>query len=535
MNARRAGLLLGLTLLAAGGSAAVPPPPEVHNPLLYVRIQGPEGMVAAFVGGAGSQRLFDTPLTVGLRPGRVYRLRLDGLPDHPGEVLYPSLEVWGTLRLPPNARGADHPAPVVIRPADIRRALAGTLVTKVIALEDPEKASPISPPEGEPAAELTVAPAEDPVEYAQALGRPVLIVRIGQREPDPQELARQAGHHALLPGDHCLPPQGPFGPRLPRTPHFTLEECLRDGGDRGQPAYFDANGQLRGVDPSDSVAEYTDSLGRRRLGVTNTVCLCVPRFLSVTHLLPAVELEGVRQPGNLGGLQERVLLTARQDSRRVRLLEEPETLHAGQKLQANVVVTPPLRLTHLQVLRAVEMLLGPAEFIGTEKVLTLTEVEKVRLIRQVELALALSQPIGTKRVVDSQTTQVVGVATGIGQVIGRLETREASCICVPEPPKIPEQPLHLCKWVSTHSAQIGDVVTFYIRYSNLGGRPIRDIAVSDSLTARLEYLPGTAKSDREAVFVTQENEAGSLILRWEIRDPLPPNQRGVVSFQARIK
>jgi uncharacterized repeat protein (TIGR01451 family) len=85
------------------------------------------------------------------------------------------------------------------------------------------------------------------------------------------------------------------------------------------------------------------------------------------------------------------------------------------------------------------------------------------------------------------------------------------------------------------SAQIGDVVTFFISYTNTGGKPIANIAVSDSLSPRLEYVPGSARSDREAIFVTQENEAGSLILRWEVKDPLAPCQKGVVSFQARVK
>ena len=79
------------------------------------------------------------------------------------------------------------------------------------------------------------------------------------------------------------------------------------------------------------------------------------------------------------------------------------------------------------------------------------------------------------------------------------------------------------------------MVTFFLKFSNIGGKPITDVAVSDSLTGRLEYIPGSAKSDREAVFVTQDNDAGSLILRWEIRDALPPGQKGIVTFQARVR
>jgi uncharacterized repeat protein (TIGR01451 family) len=102
-------------------------------------------------------------------------------------------------------------------------------------------------------------------------------------------------------------------------------------------------------------------------------------------------------------------------------------------------------------------------------------------------------------------------------------------------PHAPEKPLILFKWANAQAAQVGDTVTFYLKYSNHGGQPITDVAVSDSLTGRLEYVPGSAKSDRDAVFTTQENEAGSLILRWEVSGRLLPGQSGVVSFQAKVR
>jgi uncharacterized repeat protein (TIGR01451 family) len=509
-------------------------------------------MVVTFLGGPALSRMFDAPVTVGLRPGHIYRLRLQGFPGYPQVSLYPSLEVRGALCLPPQQRAADHPAPVVFHDADIRQALDGTLVTKVIVLENPETALPVAAPDDGPR-EVPIAPGEDAVEYAKALGRPVLIVRIGQREPDAYELARFSTGQILFPGDKFLPPgagvpgvagAGQSPPCCPPYPGMhpvpglhcvPAEECLRDGGDRGGPAYLDRNGKLQGLDPADSVAEYTDATGRRALGVTNIVCLCVPRFLAVVHRLPPAAVETVRELVHLRGDQEQRLLGKTQGSRRMLLTDVPDTLRSRQQLQANVVATPTLRLTELQVLQAVEMKIGPAILLGTEQARTLTEVQKARLVRQVQLAVELSRLDAVQGVVGTQGTQVIGIATGLGQVIGTLETCEVVYLCVQDRPELPAKPLQLLKWVSTHTAQIGDVVTFYIKYSNVGGRPIRDIAVSDSLTARLEYIPGSARSDREATFVTQENEAGSLILRWEIRDPLPRCQHGVVSFQARIR
>jgi uncharacterized repeat protein (TIGR01451 family) len=99
----------------------------------------------------------------------------------------------------------------------------------------------------------------------------------------------------------------------------------------------------------------------------------------------------------------------------------------------------------------------------------------------------------------------------------------------------PPAPLKLCKTSDKKCAHVGDVATFTLKYTNPGGQPINDVVVSDSLTARLEYVPDTQKSDRDAVFTTQPNEVGSQILRWQVNGTLMPGESGTVSFQVRIR
>ena len=60
-----------------------------------------------------------------------------------------------------------------------------------------------------------------------------------------------------------------------------MRGCLPDGGDSGAPVGLDRNGQVGGLDPSDTVAAYTDYRGKRRLSVSNRVCICVPRFVII--------------------------------------------------------------------------------------------------------------------------------------------------------------------------------------------------------------------------------------------------------------
>jgi hypothetical protein len=55
------------------------------------------------------------------------------------------------------------------------------------------------------------------------------------------------------------------------------------------------------------------------------------------------------------------------------------------------------------------------------------------------------------------------------------------------------------------------------------------------LHTRLEYVANSAQSDRDAVFSMQKNEAGSLILRWEVTGRLMPKEYGIIKFQAKVR
>src|SRR5206468_6109743 len=101
-----------------------------------------------------------------------------------------TLEVRGCLHLPPRMNPADYPAPVVLTDDDVQKVLDGTLVTKVVYLEDPNRAASLTWKQEEPP-ERTLAANEDPWAEAWSLGRPVLIVRFGERQLTPEELAAQ--------------------------------------------------------------------------------------------------------------------------------------------------------------------------------------------------------------------------------------------------------------------------------------------------------------------------------------------------------
>jgi hypothetical protein len=61
------------------------------------------------------------------------------------------------------------------------------------------------------------------------------------------------------------------------------------------------------------------------------------------------------------------------------------------------------------------------------------------------------------------------------------------------------------------------------------------VTIVDNLSTRFEYVPETAKSSVDADFITQSNDEGSLILRWEIRDPVKPGDGGVLRFRVKVR
>jgi uncharacterized repeat protein (TIGR01451 family) len=264
--------------------------------------------------------------------------------------------------------------------------------------------------------------------------------------------------------------------------------------------------------------------------------LCVPRFGVVRHVLPLARYDNIVRVEDTRGVRVQEEVLAKLPNLLAKQYEQLKAVQGRERPSAATASEGLVRFQAVVVLEAREVVLGVAELLGTQHVQQLSEVERTRLYKQVEFARALSRTETMAGVEQIVGTEVVGRIVGGPEVVkATAETRDLTVCCEHGPIVLPDKPLVLCKWADRHSAQVGDVVTFTLRYSNQGNHPITDVAVSDSLTARLEYVAGSAVSDRNAVFTTQANEVGSTILRWEIIGTLQPGQSGVVRFKARIR
>ena len=92
------------------------------------------------------------------------------------------------------------------------------------------------------------------------------------------------------------------------------------------------------------------------------------------------------------------------------------------------------------------------------------------------------------------------------------------------------------KWIDPpHPEKIGQELTVHLKFTNPTTEEMTDIVIADSLTTRLEYIVGTAKSSRAATFAASPNSAGSVVVRWSLDGKLMPGESGVITFKVRIK
>lgn len=146
-----------------------------------IRVELPsDGTVAVYSASIEPAGIVRTPAQFSINAGHVYRLKLADLPEFPNAEIYPSIELLDHLH-PPAGMAHDFPVPVVFAAEDLKLALAGKLVTRVIYLEQPSMAQLLDPLRRE--IPQSVAPAENALKEADRLGRPIAIVRIGGRQP----------------------------------------------------------------------------------------------------------------------------------------------------------------------------------------------------------------------------------------------------------------------------------------------------------------------------------------------------------------
>ncbi len=201
---------IGSMQLQRGG-----PLPGFYQP---VEIKAPPGvLISLAVAQQAVAQQFDesqpAPRKAGLLIGAVYRLRVTNIRLAEGLEVFPTIEVIDRLYAPPGQQ-CRFAIPVELTEEDLKLAIDGKFVTRVIFLEDPRHALPVREnPQHQNWFEA--APGQDPLAVADGLGRPVAILRLGGRLPDQ---GMDAQFFFGSPPWLSIPPEKPAVPEAPKAP-----------------------------------------------------------------------------------------------------------------------------------------------------------------------------------------------------------------------------------------------------------------------------------------------------------------------------
>ena len=164
---------VGQGLLSRGG-----PIPGYFQP---IEVRAPQGTQLAFVANGQFGPSLLAPTKAGMLIGAVYRMKITNIPGLEGVEVFPSIEVINRI-YPPRGLEAKFAIPIQLSLREIKMAVQGFYVTRVIYLEDPTNPIPVDEPIGRQRT-LDISYTEDPLHVADKLGRPVAILRVGSRYP----------------------------------------------------------------------------------------------------------------------------------------------------------------------------------------------------------------------------------------------------------------------------------------------------------------------------------------------------------------
>lgn len=382
---------------------------------------------------------------------------------------------------------------------------------------------------------------KDPFLEEHAVRGPAMAARAPQpnsgRPPVMPGMVRQAGFEDAA---GALPAEGAIQranaePRLPAVfacpvvdesptalAKIYPDEYLFDGGDRESPIHYEQT-QMAGLDTEDAAIEYTDGEGQRRVRPTNRVAVYSPRFAAVTSVSQPIEGVGGGRPvqavarTSQEGLENRsVTFSHHQRDMAERML----TRSRGSGLQTtaapNVVDAPLPPQGHVHT----AVIMSDFGFVQTGQ---FKQSDEPRLASSIDSALVWTRDQNPVILAKSDRASELRAKFKPEEMVGqenRFNGRER---------------LRIVKLADKRIARSGEVVTFTIRFDNIGDRPANDVVIIDNLTPRLEYVEDSAECNLEGRLIVEDNGEGSLILRWELDEPLAGRTGGVVSFKALVR
>jgi uncharacterized repeat protein (TIGR01451 family) len=299
------------------------------------------------------------------------------------------------------------------------------------------------------------------------------------------------------------------------------DEYIFDGGDRAYPITRD-NMEFRGIDTEDTIAEYKDHEGRPRIKKSNRVAIYAPRFGSVVTISgPNAETTVNKVSGHMVA-QRGVGLRSRESTD-----EEHQNL-------ATVRVQTRSRANGLGTEVGVDSL---KKEVNREVGVSVMNTHQSRSqLRRSEFQENLKASSTRGRLfAENWTRKEFPVLEGHASSATQTVTLKVQAEFVGLEDNGKRGDLRLTKTADRGAANVGDLITFTIHYENRGDKELRNVVIIDNLSPRLEFDPDSVTTDRPGKNTAEDNEEGSVILKFLLDGPLPGRTKGSITFQARVK
>ena len=322
------------------------------------------------------------------------------------------------------------------------------------------------------------------------------------------------------PHEGPCPPQA-CGPECePEGRCMDPQEYIFDGGDRDPPVRLRDDLSQVGLDPEDTVIQYTTKTGMTEVQAGCRVAIYAPRFASVRKRTNVVQSDLSLRPQTADLPAGPGLIKEKLPPIHVMATDKANSKDTVRVVEAFLDRQRPLPSDMVLPMGIVSDAFKPYEDLDIIRNGNLKITDPAKLAIASAAARVWSNIDALRVLIDGQ------------EAIEMVDQKQAREFTVYE---YKGARVRICKVASEQIANPGDIISFTIRYDNIGEQPVSKMVVTDSLAPRLEYVDATQQSSLPARFSTTPNEAGSSILRWEIDQELKPGEGGFVRFDAKVR
>ena len=299
-------------------------------------------------------------------------------------------------------------------------------------------------------------------------------------------------------------------------------EYIYDGNDRGKRIVVDEQWNVYGLDTEDTIGHFDTLDGRRMVSPSNRVAIYAPRFGAVRKVSGLSNSIITTGPISAERRTQIVQSDGQDFSATAKQHLEPVGYAGRAKASAFNDRTRGVTADSITRLYGARNLFKPYENLQLIRIGRYSSAEGARLKIGMMSANVWRDDLGLQVQVANVQPVIVNDVYRV-QAIETIDTDGDNAV------------LRVTKVASRMYGKPGDEIEFTIRYDNLSRQKVGNVTIIDNLTSRLEYVPGSAQSSLHADFITEANEKGSLVLRWEIRDPVPAGEGGIVRFKCIVR